>query len=648
MCTNYVMVSKMSQIEFLLEQALRLQGSGQFEEAQAILQRILRLEPAEVNALHFSGLLNFQLGLKQEALQYLKKAIVIAPNFAELHSNFAHILQDMGQLDLALKHGNIAFQLAPDMPEAHHHLANILQEKNQLEKAHFHYKQALQLQPAFPEAHCNLARLYQAQNQLEKALEHFAIALQQAPDFEQVNQYRGVIYFQQGYLTRTIKYLEQVSNMDEHIHHMLAVAYQGRGQYNEAFFHFQKALALAPLEQRIYSNYLLCLNWSPNQSKKTIFETFRDWGKSHLADSIERTCGPKIKVGYLSPDFRRHSAIQIFLPLFKYHNRNQFEIYAYSNVQKTDAVTRQFQELAHGWRDISILDDEQCLALIKSDEIDILVDLSGHTSHHRLSIFAQRAAPLQLTGLGFGCTTGLRNIDYRITDRFVVPFEEARYNVEKIAYLNSIFLWNPPDFEMPLFKRDKTDFVFGSMNSLFKLTQPCIMLWLELLNKCPNSKLLIKAEQFKEVETLEWFVKYYALPEEQLILLSESSHQEHLSAYNQIDLLLDPFPTQGGITTCEALWMGTPVLTMAGGTRTGDSILTQLGLKNLIAQSPQEYLEKAYFYYQNREQLESMSNEVKERLLNSAICQSEQFVKNLEQLYQQLWNLKLSPHENDD
>lgn len=304
----------------------------------------------------------------------------------------------------------------------------------------------------------------------------------------------------------------------------------------------------------------------------------------------------KIRVGFVSPDFCRHSASLSFGPLLEKYDRDRFEVYAYSDTHSPDDKTKHFIDCVDCFRGIGVMSDLQVYRLIRSDKIDVLIDLAGHTANNRLFVFAKRAAPVQMTGLGFGHTTGLKTMDYIFTDRYAMPASLQEAINESPIFLKSFMHWSLPDMDIDrgspyAINRHIT---FGSGNAMFKITSEVIDLWAWILRTIPDSRLIIKNpmmnDQALRIKIQHQFNKH-DVSSERLMFMGKTSHLDHLKFYNQIDIALDPFYYQGGMTTCEALFMGKPVVALDAGTLAGSSVLKNAGMG--VAGDKEEYIAMA-------------------------------------------------------
>jgi len=354
----------------------------------------------------------------------------------------------------------------------------------------------------------------------------------------------------------------------------------------------------------------------------------------------------RLKIGYVSSDFRDHSVMRFFQSVVTSHDRDRVEVICYSNVRRPDQTTHRIRDHADMWRDIVGVGDEQAKEIVVKDRIDILVDLVGHTGDHRLLLFGRRPAPVQVTYLGYPNTTGLSTIDYRITDGDADPVGMTEsHHTETLIRLPDSFLCYSPPFDIPqrpLHRGRET--TFGSFNNLAKITSEMLELWGRIVCSVPNSKLVIKSVGLSCARVRERFYRNLAdrgvHPSRVALLPYDPSSREHLLTYHKIDIALDTFPYHGTTTTCEALWMGVPVVSLAGHahvSRVGVSLLRRAGLTPLIATTMDEYFERAVALAGDHEQWKAFSSNIRERLRLSPLANPSRFVQDLEDAFALMW-----------
>jgi predicted O-linked N-acetylglucosamine transferase (SPINDLY family) len=354
-----------------------------------------------------------------------------------------------------------------------------------------------------------------------------------------------------------------------------------------------------------------------------------------------------LRVGYLSADFRRHPVSFFFEPLLRHHDPARVEVVCYSSNHRTDDLTAHLRGLAAQWRDVAALKDEQLAAAIRADGIDILVELGGHTAYSRLPVLARRPAPVQVTYLGYPFSTGLRAVDYLLADGVACPAEADDLYAEAVAVLPRPYLCFRPHPELaevgPPPARVQGHVTFGSFNHVPKLTPATVALWSRVLHAVPRSRLVLMAGPFFDVEVCRSYQRQFAahgIGPERLELNGPRPMAGYLAAYSRIDLALDPIPYNGGTTTCEALLTGVPVVTLAGQAlfgRMGASILTGVGLPELVAATPDDYVARAAALASDLQRLTELRAELRPRFLASPLGDGPGLARHVEAMYRAMW-----------
>jgi len=439
----------------------------------------------------------------------------------------------------------------------------------------------------------------------------------------------------------------------------LGVTRQMRGEAVGAAAAFDRAEALMPDDPRVASQRLLCLNYLDLSGERLLAEhrrfgeRFEDRGGSGSPRPHANRPDPdkRLRIGYLSVEFREHLGAYFLTPLFETASRSQFEIVCYSilPVAHGDAHTARFKAQADGWRDVGHLDDEALAAQIRADGIDILVDLAGHSGLNRLPMLARRPAPVQVTWLGYPNGTGMTSVDYRIVDPVSDPVGPTdAHAVETLIRLPAPFLcFRPPPSAppvVPLPAGATGTVTFGSFNKLSKITDGTIALWAEVLRRVPDARLLLKDRPLSDPGTAAAMKARFAAagidPARLDLVGFIRDAAGHLAAYNRIDIALDPHPYNGTITTCDTLWMGAPLVTLAGSrhaARVGASLMTAIGLPELVAPTPDRYAAIAAGLAGDLTRLMQLRMGMRERVRASALCDEKRFMRNLETAYRMIW-----------
>lgn len=429
----------------------------------------------------------------------------------------------------------------------------------------------------------------------------------------------------------------------------LASVLKETGQLDEALSCYRKSLSLRP-DQRVFSNPLYLLWFLPQYDATRILEEHRAWGRmcsesvakfSH--PHVDRNPARRLRIGYVSPDFRAHVVGFNLLPLFREQENEQFEVFCYSNVAAPDALTQQFRSLANHWREIRSLDDQRAAELVHADQIDILVDLSLHMSENRLSVFARKPAPIQVTFGGYPGTTGLPEIDYRLTDPFLDdPAQEPSYSEESIYLPHSFWCYRPfhqlPITPLPALRNSYI--TFGCLNNFSKVNEQVLELWARVMAELPESRLILMSRPGSHRQrTLNAFAKC-EISSGRLRFVDFQPLEDYLQTYHEIDIGLDTFPYNGHTTSLDSYWMGVPVVTLKGGTvvgRAGYSHLSNLGLADLVANNPEKFVATAVKLASDMGRLATSRNELRDRMRASPLMNAEGFARGIEGAYRQMW-----------
>jgi predicted O-linked N-acetylglucosamine transferase (SPINDLY family) len=609
--------------EVLCNLAAALNGQDQIDEAIAIYQRVLRLRPDLAQAHNNLGNALRAKGQVEDAVACYQQAIRLWPGFAAAHNHLGQALQTAGKLDQAIPAYRQAVQIKPDLVEAHVNLGGALLEKQRYADALACHGQALRLRPDSSEAYNGLGNVYYAQGNLDEAVANYQHALRCQPDFSVP-------------------------------HYNLGVARQAQGKLTEARDCFQEALRLKPDDDVAHSTYLGSLVYNPRIEPAVLLAEHRRWAEQHAAPTQESPCHDnhpdpqrRLRVGYVSPDFRSHAVAYFLRPILTHHDREKVEAFGYADVAVPDGETAVLRSLAHQWRDTFGLSTERLVELIRQDRIDILVDLTGHTAHNRLLVFARKPAPVQVSYLGYPCTTGLPTIDYRLVDPITDPPGEPPSSSEELVRLPGCFCcYAPPRHApdvSPLPARRRGVITFGSLHKLEKLNPDVLDLWCRILRDVPSAHLLVSRNTLQgqtAADLRRQFEDRGIAPSRLVFERIEPVNLQHLRLYHDMDVALDPFPWNGHTTACEALWMGVPVLALRGqrhASRMVASVLCALGLTDWLAETPEDYHRLAVQWAGDWTRLADLRWRLRSLLSESVLCDGAAFTRGLEAAYRQMW-----------
>jgi protein O-GlcNAc transferase len=573
-----------------------LRAKGQFEEAISCYRRAILLNPSYAEAHSNLGDVLREAGNLDEAILVLQQAIHLRPNFAEAHSNLGNALKETGELDQAIANFRTAIQLKSSYAEAHGNLGEALRVNGQIDAAIAACRQAINLNPNLPEAHNNLGNALRDHGQLDEAVAAYQHAIALRPRYAEAYRNLGNALRDCGRFDQAIDAFEQAIVLNPNYAKAISSlgnALKDLGKLDAAIAAYRQAVRLDSTDADVHSNLVFSLNYDPQSSAQSIAEELWRWDQQHaqpLAKFIQphtNSFDParRLRIGYVSPDFREHVVARNLLPLFSHHDHQQFEVICYSQVPFPDAMTQQYQRLADGWRNIVGLSDEQLALQIRKDRIDILVDLALHTASNRLRTFARKPAPVQVTFAGYPGSTGLSVIDYRLSDPYLDPvdMDESVYSEKTIRLANSFWCYDPLEYRdietNPLPALDNGFINFGCLNNFCKVNKTVLGLWAKVMQQVENSQLLLLAPPARQMEfALE------GIDPSRIKFIPTQSRRDYLRTYNRIDVGLDTFPYNGHTTSLDSLWMGVPVVTLVGNrsvARAGWCQLSNLGLQEL-------------------------------------------------------------------
>ncbi|MHB1140504.1 MAG: O-linked N-acetylglucosamine transferase family protein [Sulfuricaulis sp.] len=542
----------------------------------------------------------------------------------------------------------------------YNHSGKVFCDRGQVRDGVACFEQAIAVDDTFPDACNNLGNALSVLGQMEQAIACYRRALALQPDNAAVHNNLGNVLASLGRSHEAIGHYERAIALqpgNAEAHGNLANALAACGRTDEAFERFERALAQTPKNDATYSNLLLVMNACARFDAETVFTAHRRYAErfenplklSWPRHANDRTPDRPLRIGYVSADLRLHSVAWFIEPVLTHHDRERFEIYAYHGHEAEDEVSERMRTHVTAWRRLAGLSDEEVARGIREDRIDILVDLNGHTAMNRLLVFARKPAPVQVTWLGYPNTTGLAAMDYRLTDRFADP--EAlteRYHTETLWRLPESFsCYRPPESAPEVSPPPCTGsgvITFGSFNNRSKTGPEVIALWARVLHGVPGSCLMLKGKGYDDEsvqQALRDAFRAHGIGGDRLILHGgNDSHAEHLRRYHEIDIALDPFPYNGTTTTCDALWMGVPVVTLEGHThvaRVGVSLLNHLGLTEWIAHSAPEYVEIAARRAADTLQLAALRRQLRAHMASSPLTDARTFTRHLESAYRSMW-----------
>jgi predicted O-linked N-acetylglucosamine transferase (SPINDLY family) len=681
-------------IEQAIEIALARQRAGRLAEAEAIYRQVLAEVPDHADALQLLGLVAGQVGDLATACALLGRAIALEPAVAEHHCNLGEFLSRAGKWDEAIAALDRAIALKPGLAQAHVNRAGALRAQGRREDACAAYCRALELRDDDAVTHGRLGALWHELGHLEPAIAEYRRAIALGTEDAAIYNNLGTALNEAGQLEPAIaaigralelrpRYAEAYSNLglvlhqaqrlDEAIaacrqavalggagdealavaHNNLAGALRDAGALDAAISAYRRAIELRPENSTLYDNLIVTMHFSPGHDAQAILAETRRWA-ARFAAPVAAAIGPhgndpapdrRLRIGFISPDFRDHPAGQLVHPLFAHHDRAGAEFIGYADVRRPDAHTRSFQDLADGWRSIVGASDEEVARLVRDDQIDILVDLALHTAGNRLLVFARKPAPVQVSMLGMPSTTGLDTIAYRLTDgNFDPPGpSDGDYSETSIRLPRPIWCYEPPadappPGPPPALRNGVV--TFGCLNQFAKVSEPALRVWIRILQALPGARLVLQSPPGSHLEPARALFQQGGIAPDRFEFVARVPRAEYLKRYLALDVCLDPFPYNGHTSTFDCLWMGVPVVTLAGRTgvgRAGVCILSNLGLAELVARAEQDYVAIAYALAGDLDRLAAMRRGLRGRMAASPLVDSKQYAADIEAAFRRMW-----------
>jgi len=623
-----------------------------------------------------------------EAIAAYRAALQFAPEDAAIHFNLGATLWAAGDLRGAADAYRAALRIRPDWPEAHANLGNVLVQQGNLGAAAEAYRNAVAARPGYLAAHARLGDCLFDLKDFAGALRHYrearvmverSVTVPESTPGSKPESNResttespallGSLHYREAATLQKLgrimeaetAYRHALRLQPDHVHSYINLAKIERdlARYDEAVSLLHTARDLAPGNRLVATNLLFQLSYQTLIEPEAVLAAHRAWDKQfgeagraarfrHAPPPADDARGQDkpLRIGYVSPDLKYHAVSRFFEPLLAAHDRSRVEVYCYAEVAAPDAVTERLKAQADHWRTTVGKSDAEVARQIFEDRIDILIDLAGHTADNRLQVFTYKPAPIQASYLGYCTTTGLEAMDYWITDAVVTPEETVERTTETIWRLPRCWLCYRPDPEAPAVvprpSPIEAPITFGSFNQLSKLSESVIALWSEVLQAVPDARLVLKAQPLADegvrAEIRGRFARH-GIASERLDM--RGATLDFLREYGEVDVALDPFPRTGGATTTDALWMGVPVVTLAGERmieRQGASLLTAVGLDELIATDRADYVAKAVALAQDPERRAQLRTNLRERMAASELCDGCGLAAALEDAYREMWH----------
>ena len=636
---------------------IALEAMGDGTGAIRSYEQVLAADPANPAANYNLGKLVHVRGELSRAEELLTRALQGRPDFPEARIVLGSVLASQGKWQQARTELEEALRQRPDDFGALFHYAGVLRALNRLDDARTMLQRALAIDPSNADAHAALSDVLCAQSDLAGATAELEAVLTQRPDWADALHNYGCILRRQLRLAEAESaFRRALAAQPGHAStcRMLGEVLLAQCRTEEAFEHYRVARRDCPQDFGLESAELFALCGSERISDADLFARHAAFGK-RIEEAYAPLRGPfrnardpqrRLRIGYLSGDFRYHVVTLFMLPVLERHDRSAYEIYCYSTTDMKDGYTQQLSARADVWRDATGLSNAQLTDAIVADKIDILVDLAGHSGIPQLATMAQRPAPVQVTWLGYLNTTGLTRIDYRISDRFAdPPGITDRYHTEGLIRLpHSQWCYrpflSPPVAAIPP-SANEGFVTFGAFHQSNKMSPVTRRLWAQVLAAVPDSRLVIVGvPRGRTEDDLRRDLVGPEVGPERITTVPYRALEDYLRGFDAVDIALDTMPYSGGTTTCDALWMGVPVITAPGSrsvSRSAASVLSAVGLSDWIAADTGDYVRRAARFAGERELLAELRGSLRERMRASALMDEERFTRDLEHAYRQMW-----------
>ena len=668
-------------LEQMFHSARRHQAAGRLAEAESLYREILKSEPFHPDVL--------QTGRSAEAIDLLALALAQRPDDANITGDLGGMLQQAGRYDEALAAYRRFLDLRPDSSDgwfnlgqglrlqSRHteslqafqraaalnpndqriliHLAGALRECGDEASALSAYRRVLDLNPDSAPALSGMGGILHKQGSFADAVAVWRRALQIDPRDAATAYNLGTVLREAAEIDQAIAVLRQslTANPDQpKAWNNLAGLLKDAGELDESLACYDRAIALEPRSAALHSNRLYTLHFHPDFGAKRLLSEHLEFARRHIASirpAADHDNDPDpdrpLRVGYVSADFRRHPVGLSFEFLLENHDRQNFSIVCFSNVRHPDADTRRMQTLPEEWHPVSQLSEDELIRLIRSRKIDILVDLSLHMAHNRLTALAHKPAPIQVTYLGYPSTTGLSAIDYRLSDPFIDPPETDKSYTETTIRLPGTYLcWRFGGADAPvrsLPAQSNGYITFGSLNNFCKVTPAVLHVWGRLMSAVKNSRLILRAPAGSASQRALATLAEHGIARERVELVGPLPWDAYVDLYHRQDIGLDPFPYPGHTTSLDSLWMGVPVVTLAGDTgvsRVGASLLSAIQLPELIAGDVERYISIASALAEDFPRLAELRAGLRDRVRRSPISDGAKFARDVEAAYRKMWH----------
>lgn len=603
----------------LLDLTVAQHRAGRLEDAERGYRQLLTLAPNHPEMLNALGGLMLQTRRSKEGIELLERALAVNANEARYHCTMGFLRIDLGQAEEATEAFERALRLQPRNADAHFGLGLVHTRRQQREAAIGAYAAAVAFDPGHLDAWVNLGLLRVESGDDDGAIAAFHAVLQIAPNHVMANN-------NLGNLLRT------------------------HGKFDAAVDRYRRVLTKEPHRAEVHSNLVYTALFHPGYDATAIEHAQREWNRFHAAPlrawrrphANDRDPERRLRVGYVSPNFRDHVIGRNVLPLLREHDRERFEVVCFADVVSEDTITARFRALDVRWHNTARLDHAQFAEVVRRECIDVLVDLTLHLGHNRLPAFACKPAPVQVSFAGYPGSSGVETMDYRLTDRFLEPGTSFS-NGERAVALTSFWCFEPieeipPMGPVPALEAGRI--TFGCLNGTMKVNDIGLTLWARVLRAVPNARLILLCGNEGWQARVRDQLRQHGIECDRVDFVARMSRTEYLKIHERLDIALDTFPYNGHTTTCEALWMGVPVISLVGESpvsRGGLSILSNIGLPDLAVHSGDEYVRAAAKLAHDLPRLANLRTSLRGMMKSSPLMNAPRFAREIEAAYRSMW-----------
>jgi predicted O-linked N-acetylglucosamine transferase (SPINDLY family) len=636
-----------------LNQLGTLFTGGRYAELETRTRALMALYP---DSGHVWQLLGAALNAQgKDAVGAFQKAVQFFPDDANAYLNLGLALNAAGRLDDAVSSYLRAIQIRPDSADGYFRLGNILKRLGRFQEAATSYRRTLELRPNFLEAHFYLGLVLHNLGQLEEAATNYQRAIEISPEHSELHNNLGACLKEFGKIDDALASCDRALALNPQnamAHNNLGLAFKEAGRLDEAIACYRKAVTLDQSFTQAYSNLIYLLSFQPSADEKSILAEVKQFATTYALNELMPIASPRrpgdksgrrLRVGYVSPDFRDHCQSLFTIPLLSNHDRTQFEIYCYAQLDRPDNISERLMTFADVWRPTAGKSDEQLAQMIAGDEIDVLVDLTMHMAHGRPRLFARKPAPVQIAWLAYPGTTGVPAMDYRLTDPWLDPPElgDDRYTEQTIRLPETFWCYDPltAALEPNALPALTTGHVtFGCLNNFCKISDDTLSRWGRVMASVPSSRLILLAAPGQHRQRVISQFASFGISSERIEFVGFQPRLHYLQTYQRIDICLDTLPYNGHTTSLDAYWMGVPVVTQVGHTvvgRAGWSQLNNLGLPELAAFDEQAFVDISVCLASDLPRLSQLRQTLRARLETSPLMDAKRFARAMESIYRQ-------------